>query len=404
MKAYYHKVWGVLLLGWLSLYMVRVGLSPLLLPILDEFHLTYSQAGVLSGAVFWAYAAMQIPSGYLGDKWGHRRFLLVGTLSWTILSFLTSLVTTFGALILVRLLTGLAQGTYFGNDRPLVVCSTPHDKMARGQAISIVGMGMGMGLGILCSGQIAEVWGWRWVFVLYSIPSLLAFTFIWKTIQEPPRDECANHVSFVSFSRVIANPRLLLLCLSNFAVMYAFWVLGAWAPTIFMEIGVASTGYSGLYSSILGFIGVPALLLSGSLSDRLRRTPQRSYAPVLLAITFIAVLTLAMGIALDLKCSPFWFSVLLLFTGAAIWSSFPPLYTLLADTVTPEILGTTFGILNTWGFIASLVAPWITGLLKDMTNSFAWAFYASAVVMVIGIICCSLAFRMPSRMGRVITG
>jgi len=397
MIAYYHRVWGVLLLGWLSLYMVRVGLSPLLVPIMDEFHLTYSQAGILSGAVFWAYAVMQIPSGYLGDKWGHRRFLLVGTLSWTILCFLTSLVTAFAALILVRLLTGMAQGTYFGNDRPLVACSTPRDKMARGQGISVIGMGIGMGLGILCAGRIAEVWGWRWVFVLYSIPSLLAFTFIWKVIQEPPRDECTSQVSFVRFSRVVADPRLLLLCLSHFAVMYAFWVLGAWAPTIFMEIGVSSTGYSGLYSSVLGFVGVPALLLSGSLSDRLRRTPQGCYTPVLLSISLMAVLTMAMGVALDLRCGPLWFSLLLLFTGAATWSFFPPFYALLAEAVPPEILGTTFGIANTWGFLASLVAPWITGLLKDMTNGFSWGFYACAIVMVIGITSSALASRMPSR-------
>ena len=397
MIAYYHRVWGVLLLGWLSLYMVRVGLSPLLVPIRDEFHLTYSQAGILSGAVFWAYAAMQIPSGYFGDKWGHRRFLLVGTLSWTILCFLTSLVTSLAALILVRLFTGMAQGTYFGNDRPLVACSTPLDKMARGQGISITGMGIGMGLGILCAGPIAEVWGWRWVFVLYSIPSLLAFIFIWKVVQEPRPDECTSQVSFVHFSRVIADPRLLFLSLSNFAVIYALWVLGTWAPTIFMEIGVTSTGYSGLYSSVLGFVGVPALLLSGSLSDRLRRTPQGNYTAVLLSITLMAVLTMAMGVALDLRCGPLWFSLLLLLTGAVIWSFFPPFYALLADAVPPEILGTTFGLANTWGFLASLVAPWVTGLLKDMTNGFSWGFYACAGVMVIGIICGGLASRMPSR-------
>ena len=173
MSTYYRRVWGVLLLGWLSLYMVRVGMSPLLAPIMKEFHLSYSQAGLLSSVVFWAYTAMQLPSGFLGDRWGHRRFLLVGTFCWTILSLVTSLVGSFASLLAVRFFTGMAEGTYFGNDRPLVSHYTPTEKKATGQGISALGMGLGMGLGILCAGWIAQLWGWRWVFVLYAVPSLL---------------------------------------------------------------------------------------------------------------------------------------------------------------------------------------------------------------------------------------
>lgn len=397
MLAYYHKVWGVFLLGWLSLYMVRVGLSPLLIPIMHEFHLTYSQAGVLSGAVFWAYAAMQIPSGYLGDKWGHRRFLLVGTLSWTILCFLTSLVTALSVLILLRFLTGMAQGTYFGNDRPMVANCTPPDKLARGQGISVIGMAIGMGLGILCAGQIVQLWGWRWVFVLYSIPSLIAFLFILKVIQEPARKKDADQVSLTRFCRVVTDFRLLLLCLSHFAVMYVFWVLGTWAPTILIEIGVSGAGHSALYASVLGFIGVPALFVSGNLSDRIRRTHQSCYLPVLVSVLLMGGLSLAMGIALVLQCSPFCFTALLLLTGAATWGFFPPFYALLAESAPPEILGTTFGVANTWGFMASLVAPWITGLLKDVTKDFSYGFYACAAVMIIGIICTTLASKMSRR-------
>jgi len=397
MIAYYHKVWGALLVGWLSLYMVRVGLSPLLVPIMGEFHLTYAQAGVLSGAVFWAYAAMQIPSGYLGDKWGHRRFLLVGTLAWAIFSLLTSLASAFAILILVRFFTGMAQGTYFGNDRPIVACYTPREKMARGQGISAIGMGIGMGLGILCAGRIAELWGWRAVFVLYSIPSFLAFAFIWRVVREPPRQQFTTPVSFARLSKVFADRRLLLLYISHFAVMYAFWVLGAWAPTVFMEIGVSSTSYASLYSSVLGFVGVPALLLSGAISDRLRCANQGCYTPVVLSIALMAVLTFAMGLALDFHFGAFWFCLLLVLTGAATWAFFPPFYALLSEAVPAEIMGTTFGVANTWGFMASLVAPWITGLIKDVTKSFSWGFYACAAVMLIGIICSGLASRVHSR-------
>ena len=157
----------------MSLYMVRVGMSPILVPIMEEFHLNYAQAGFLSSAVFWAYTSMQIPSGYMGDRWGRRRFLLLGTLSWSILCLLTGFVTSFALLFLVRFLTGMAEGTYFGNDRPIIAAYTPSEKMGMGQGISTMGMGFGMGFGILLAGQIAEWWGWRSVFILYAIPSII---------------------------------------------------------------------------------------------------------------------------------------------------------------------------------------------------------------------------------------
>ncbi|MEW5912426.1 MAG: MFS transporter [Thermodesulfobacteriota bacterium] len=396
MPAYYRRVWGVLLLGWLSLYMVRVGMSPLLAPVMKEFQLSYAQAGLLSSAVFWAYTAMQLPSGFLGDRWGHRRFLLVGTLCWTVLSLLTSLAGSFMALLAVRFFTGMAEGTYFGNDRPLVSHYTPPEKKALGQGISALGMGLGMGLGILCAGWIAELWGWRWVFVLYAAPSLLAFVLIRRVIREPEAAVHTGPAPAARYSQVLTSPLLWMLYLSHFTVMYLFWVLGTWAPTIFLELGAPGVGGSGLYASVLGLVSVPALLISGAVSDRLRRRPRGPFLPLVLSSLVMALLSLVMGLGLAAHISYQWFAVLLLINGAAAWSYFPPFYALLADSVPPRIMGTTYGAANTAGFMASLVAPWVAGLLRDLSAGFASGFYLCAGVVLVGALCCLLAARLPA--------
>lgn len=387
MFAYHHKVWGVLMLGWVSLYMARIGMTPVLKPIMEEFHLSYAQAGLLASAVFWAYTLMQMPSGFLGDRWGHRRFLLVGTACWTVMCFVTGLVQSYANLILARTLTGMAQGTYFGNDRPIVAHYTPMDQMARGQGISAIGMGLGMGLGILFAGQIAEAWGWRSVFILYSIPSFVAFLLIWRVIREPARpDRLLNDEPAPRYRTTVTNPRLLLLYVSHFTVMYVFWVLGTWAPTIFMDIGVKGLAQSGVYASVLGLIAVPALLGSGALSDKMRTRQDGYFIPLLVSIAALAVLSLAIGLSLDMGVVPVWLSVLLLLTAAAAWGFFPPFYALLTQTVSANIRGTTFGAANTVGFAASLVAPWATGLVKDATRGFSWGFYLCAAICVVGVL------------------
>jgi len=399
MRAYYYKVWGTLLFGWTSLYMVRVGMSPLLVPIMDEFHLSYADAGLLSSAVFWAYTFMQIPSGYMGDRWGHRRFLLFGTLCWSILCLLTGFVTSFALLLVARFLTGMAEGTYFGNDRPIISAYTPTAKMARGQGISAIGMGLGMGFGILFAGQIAEWWGWRTVFILYSIPSFLACFFVWKVIRDPAPASWHPDEKEVRFSIAFRSKSLWMLYIAHFGTMYMFWVLGTWSPAIFLELGVGGIGSSGIYAGMLGLIGVPALILSGVISDKLRQRRQNRYSHLAVCLLGMCIVTFLMGFGLDVGLSSAWFVVLLILGGLAVWSFFPPFYAILSDYVPKKILGTTFGAANTVGFMASLLAPWCTGYLRDQTGSFSWGFYVAGVVLLLGLICTLIAHKLSGRDG-----
>ena len=185
---YYHQVWLVLIFGWISNYMVRVALSPVLLPLMKEFSLSYSQAGLLASAVFYSYALMQFPAGYLGDRFGKKRILILCILGWGLSSLAMAAAASFAALLLVRFLTGLAQGTYFSNDRPIIAYYTPKEKAGIGQGISFMGLGLGMCLGILLAGWISDHWGWRAVFLIFSLPSLAAAFLIYRVIREPPRE------------------------------------------------------------------------------------------------------------------------------------------------------------------------------------------------------------------------
>jgi hypothetical protein len=77
LMAYYHQVWLVMIFGWITNYLVRSALSPVLIPLMREFSLTYAQAGLLASAFFYAYALMQFPAGYLGDRFGKKRILIL---------------------------------------------------------------------------------------------------------------------------------------------------------------------------------------------------------------------------------------------------------------------------------------------------------------------------------------
>jgi predicted MFS family arabinose efflux permease len=86
---------------------------------------------------------------------------------------------SFHALFLFRFLTGIGEGAYFSNDRPIIAAYTPLAKRGLGQGVSFIGLGAGMFIGISLAGWISDLWGWRSVFILYAFPLfLLLFSFI----------------------------------------------------------------------------------------------------------------------------------------------------------------------------------------------------------------------------------
>ena len=140
--------------------MVRSGLSPVLLSIIDDFSLNYSQAGLLAAALFYSYAVMQLPAGFIGDKIGRKSVLVACSFGWAITSLVTGLAHSFASLFGYRVLTGIAQGIYFSNDRAIIAFYTPKAQRGFGQGLSFIGLGLGVFLGILLAGIISDRLGW----------------------------------------------------------------------------------------------------------------------------------------------------------------------------------------------------------------------------------------------------
>jgi MFS family permease len=268
----YHTLWAIMVFGWVTNYMVRSSLSPLLLPILQEFRLTYAQGGILATAFFYAYTFMQFPAGHLGDRLGRKVVLVLCTGWWGFMSLFTGLAHSFTSLFIFRFLTGIGEGAYFSNDRPIISAYTPERKRGLGQGISFIGLGIGMFIGFSLAGSISDLWGWRSVFILYAFPSFLASFLIYRSIDEPPRFERKETGDRkVSYSLIFKSKDLWLLYFGGISANYALWVVGTWAPAMFKELGVGSLAQASFYSSLLGIAAIPGRSLTGFLSDRLAK-------------------------------------------------------------------------------------------------------------------------------------
>src|SRR2546422_9085396 len=121
----YVLVWLLLIFAWAANFVIRIGFSALLPSIIDELQLSYTRAGLLASAFFYAYVIMQIPSGLLGDRWGRRRILVLGLLGGALSAGLTGPAGPFAPPFPAPGVTGALQGSPLSHGRGLRAARTP---------------------------------------------------------------------------------------------------------------------------------------------------------------------------------------------------------------------------------------------------------------------------------------
>lgn len=389
----YVTVWLLLVLAWATNFIIRIGFSALLPPIIAELGLSYTRAGMLAGAFFWAYAAMQLPAGLLGDRFGRRRVLLIGLVGGACAAVLTGAATSFAMLVVARVLTGACQGSLFSNDRAIIVAVTPPDKIGLGQGVSFSGPGIGLTLGLLLGGVLGEWLSWRTTFWLFALGPIIAALCIVRWVPAPPAAASTGHAGTRLFA-VLAHPPLWVLGVVGITGIYPQFVLATWAPLFFQETGVDELGRAGAYASLQGVAAVAGLIGGGWTDDRLRRRGFGHTVVIAVGLAALALSAAAMAAAISYRSS-FGLAVTLFVTAFFCWSIWPAIYALLGDMVSPESLSTGFGLLNSVSFLGAVAGPPITGWVRDAAGSFSHGCLLAALVALVGA-GLSLAVRPPA--------
>ena len=115
------------------------------------------------------------------------------------------------------------------------------------------------------------------------------------------------------------------------------------------------------------------------------RALRRSPGVAALAILCMALSTVAMGLTVQVR-GPAWLLAGLVFlTSFFVWGAWAPAYALMAELFPQRVMGIAFGLLNAIAFVSSLLAPYLTGWIKDLTGSFAWGCYLAALIGLAGV-------------------
>src|SRR5881409_2109294 len=153
-------LFGVLFLGVSDTQLV----APLLPLIASDLGITPGHAGIIVTTYSLAAAAFALLVGPVSDRVGRKKVLVSGLAVFSLASFFTYHVSTFGALVILRALTGLAAGTL--STSALSFAGDYYPYQERGRAMGVLSMGyfVAFVVGVPAGALAASRWGWHWVF------------------------------------------------------------------------------------------------------------------------------------------------------------------------------------------------------------------------------------------------
>lgn len=388
-NRYWIKIVIIFFLGWVCIYAGRSVFSPIIGEIKEAYDIDNAQAGGIMSLFFLAYTIFQIPSGILGDKIGRKKVLVAGFILYA--AFIASIffASSFSIFILLWMLAGAAQGTYYGPQYALSTEAIPKKWITLGSAVIGSGMSFGIALGYSLSSVMTTSYNtsWKIPFVMVAIPilivALLMLFFVKENITKKNQianDEVIDKPSTAQqIISLFKNRNLVLAYVTIFCSIYGFFVIITWLPNYLeAERGMDKTEAANL-ASIVPWISIIGTLLCSYASDKLGR--RKPVVLFMLPLSLVAIFAIVYSDSYTVLIA-----VLVLYGFIGKISLNPVLIALVADNVPKNSLSTAFSLYNCIGMSASICAPYLTGLISDSSGSLNNGFYFAAFITIVGII------------------
>jgi MFS family permease len=352
--------------------------------IQDDLHLDEKQLGLLFSAFFWTYTLVQVPMGWLAERYGAHRVLAAGLAVWAVATVCVGFVHSFAMLLVLRLLLGVGESVGFPCVAKLVAAVAPVKSLGMANGIVACGYLFGPAVGTYAGGIVMAADGWRAAFVLFGGLSLL-WLIPWSRVTLPLRATRRSDADRPLLRDILAQPSLWGTALGLLSSNYVFYFMLTWMPYYL----VRERGFSTVeMAQIAGFayvINALSAITAGWIQDRLIRRgfSANGVYKVTMAIAhlgFVAcMVTMAMGARPLALAAMFFYQFL---CGAQS----PGVYAVPQILAGPSATGRWVGIQNSVGSFAGVVAPAATGFLVGTTHHFTAAFLLAAAASLFGLI------------------
>jgi MFS transporter, ACS family, tartrate transporter len=353
----------------------------------------------LGVAMFYiSYVLFEIPGAIIVERWSARKWIARIMISWGIITILTGFVHTAGQFYAARFFLGVAESSFF----PGMIVYLTHwfRQRERSRAIACLYAAVPAAslIGSPMAGWLLGVhwhWlaGWRWLFILEGIPSVvLGLVTVFYLTDWPaqarwlPEDErnwlvrelqtelqAKKKIRTYTIREAFLDRRILLLIVAWFLSLTGALGTVYWIPTFVKRLAALPDRSVTTLLLIPALIGVVGMLINSWHSDKTAERYWHTSIPLLAAGSMFGLLILAH------HQPPLAVACLLLGSGF-LYAYYPTFWAIPTLILSESAAAATFGLMNSIGQLGGFAANYSIGFLNDRTHALTASFGFIALV------------------------
>jgi MFS family permease len=384
----------VLALGFVINYIDRGNISVAAPLIQREFHIDPVRLGLLFSAFVFSYAIMQVPAGYLADRFDLKWLYAWAFVWWSLANAAIFFSTGFFSLLFFRTLLSIGESISLPASSKVLATLFSEDERGIANGILDSGYKFGPALGVAFGGLFLSYFGWRYLFLSTGLGALLWLIPWFRVANSIPstRSSETQAAAPISSTHVVLSTRDILVSrrawgtfVGNFCGGYIWYLMLSWLPSYLVNerhMNLTSMGVIG--SLLFGITGVSSIL-SGVATDRMIRagaSPGRTRLGFMISGLLFSGFLVPAGFASSSRQA-----LIYMFVAFAAYGMYSSNVWAASQSIagSPNI-GRWAGIQNLIGNLGGVASPALTGWIVNTTGSFRWAFALAAVFMVVGIL------------------
>jgi sugar phosphate permease len=371
-------------------YVQRLGFNVAERTVRGDLGLDREQIGRVMAAWSLGYALLQLPSGWLADRFGSRRVLTVLALAWSVLTGLVGLAWDFHSLLVLWFCMGLAQAGIFP-------CSAKSigqwfGDSGRASAAGLLGSSMALGSAIApaLTGLLVSHHHWPLVFVAYAVLGIFWSAAYFAAVPDAPAGSGGSPSPPPAWTRqdwftLVTSVPMILLCGQQFFRACGMAFFYTWFATFLQETRGVNLAEAGFMTGAVGLGAMAGGLLGGLSSDwLLRRTGNRRLSRQGLAVAGLSLCSVLVLISASITSREVATGILTLGAFAAAFGGVSG-YTVAIEFGGKRV-ATIFSVMNMCGNIGAALFPAAVGTLLDATGDWDLVLYLFAGVLALDAI------------------
>jgi ACS family glucarate transporter-like MFS transporter len=381
-------------------YLDRVCISVAAPVMQHDLGLSEIQFAWVFTVFYIAYGVCEMPTAWLGDRWGQRRMLIRIVGGWSLFTILTGMARNLGSLLTTRFVFGAAEAGAFPTLSRALSRWFPIDERSRANGMMWMGARSGGAVAPSIAIAIMALVGWRYTFAIFGLVGLIWTVVCVFWFREDPADhQSVNSEELrlirlgaapppqagerLPWKRLLFNPTMIALFCSYFASGFGFQFFVTWLPTYLIREHGLTLKQSGLVSGLPLAAGAVGCLIGGVIADWItRRTGSITIGRRTVGVGGFLLGAAGYAGAIYGHSAAASIALLALASGAHDMT-LPVLWATTTDAG-GRFGGTASGFVNLSSSLSGTVAPMTAALLQRAFGSFHGVFLVAAAMYVSG--------------------